>query len=143
MELCKGLLAEEPTSRHYQRLLEHAESSARESIPLPMRAFAVGDELSILSLPGEMFAEYQLFADETSPFRHTLVFGYTNGNSGYIATKKDYDLGFAGGYEASLKHRLPPEASVEGQISGGHHPSIVGTKVRQHLETHVFFPAFC
>ena len=119
VELCKELLAEEPTSRHYQRLLERAENGVHETIPLPMRAFAVGDELCILSLPGEMFAEYQLFADETSPFKHTLVFGYTNGNSGYIATKKDYDLGLDGGYEASLKHRLPPEASVEGQIQEG------------------------
>ena len=66
-----------------------------------------------------MFAEYQLFADEISPFKHTLVFGYTNGNSGYIATKKDYDLGLDGGYEASLKHRLPPEPSVEAKIQEG------------------------
>ena len=117
--LCEKLLAEEPNSRHYQRLLERAENGGQESIPLPMRAFAVGNELGILSLPGEMFAEYQLFADDISPFKHTLVFGYTNGNSGYIATKKDYDLGLAGGYEASLKHRLPPEPSVEGQIQEG------------------------
>ncbi|MDE0299939.1 MAG: hypothetical protein OXN17_14990 [Candidatus Poribacteria bacterium] len=119
VKLCKQLLVEEPGSLHYQRLLERAENDVRESIPLPMRAFAVGDELCILSLPGEMFAEYQLFADEISPFKHTLVFGYTNGNSGYIATKKDYDLGLAGGYEASLKHRLPPEPSVEGHIQEG------------------------
>lgn len=119
VELCKRLLAEEPTNSHYQRLLERAENDVSESIPLPMRAFAVGDELCILSLPGEMFAEYQLFADKISPFNHTLVFGYTNGNSGYIATKKDYDLGLDGGYEASLKHRLPPEPTVEAQIHKG------------------------
>ena len=119
VELCEQLLAEEPDSRHYQRLLERAENGVSESIPLPMRAFAVGDELCILSLPGEMFAEYQLFAEEISPFKHTLVFGYTNGNSGYIATKKDYDLGLDGGYEASLKHRLSPESSVEAQIQEG------------------------
>ena len=119
VDLCKKLLAEEPDSLHYQRLLERAENGVSESIPLPMRAFAIGGELCILSLPGEMFAEYQLFADEISPFKHTLVFGYTNGNSGYIATKKDYDLGLDGGYEASLKHRLAPEASVEAQIQEG------------------------
>ncbi len=119
VELCNKLLAEEPDSPHYRRLLERAEHGVSEPIPLPMRTFAIGDELCVLSLPGEMFAEYQLFADEISPFKHTLVFGYTNGNSGYIATKKDYDLGLDGGYEASLKHRLPPEPSVEAKIQEG------------------------
>jgi len=36
-----------------------------------MSAFAVGDALCFLSVSHELFSEYQLFADETSPFSHT------------------------------------------------------------------------
>jgi hypothetical protein len=69
-------------------------------LPFPMRAVAIGDDLCILTVTGEMFAEYQLWVDEVSPFKHTFVFNHVNGLSSYIATKADYDLGPAGGYEA-------------------------------------------
>jgi len=65
-----------------------------------MRAVTIGDDLCILTVTGEMFAEYQLFVDEASPFEYTFVFNHVNGLSSYIATKADYDLGPAGGYEA-------------------------------------------
>ena len=89
-----------------------------------MSAFAVGNELCILSLPDETFAEYQLFADEISPFKHTLVFGYTNGRALYIATQKDYELGPNGGYEAwahpqGVGKYLRPRASSEQIIRDG------------------------
>ena len=76
------------------------DSGERSSLPFPMRAVAIGDEVCILTVTGEMFAEYQLFVDEASPFKHTFVFNHVNGLSSYIATKADYDLGPAGGYEA-------------------------------------------
>ena len=71
-----------------------------------------------------MFAEYQLFTDRVSPFKHTFVFNHTNGYDGYIATKADYDLGPAGGYEAlrhpsSVKPWLPPHPSCEQIIKEG------------------------
>ena len=97
---CKELLSKEPDSRRYQDLLKIAESGEPQFMPFPMRALAVGDELCILTLTGEMFAEYQLFVDEASPFKHTFVFSHVNGIAGYVATKKDYELGPAGGYEA-------------------------------------------
>ena len=69
-------------------------------LPFPMQAVAIGDDVCILTVTGEMFAEYQLWIDEVSPFEHTFVFNHVNGLSSYIATKADYDLGSAGGYEA-------------------------------------------
>ena len=75
--------------------------------------------INLVCLPGERFAEYQLFAVEISPFSHTLVLGDTNGRVGYLATKKDYALGHAGGYEASSKGRLNLDPSVEGILQYG------------------------
>ncbi|MDE0043146.1 MAG: hypothetical protein OXT74_14000, partial [Candidatus Poribacteria bacterium] len=48
-----------------------------------------------------------------------VVFGYTNQGVGYVATKKDYDLGARAGYEASINYRWPLEPSIEGQIQDG------------------------
>ena len=80
----------------------------------------------IRSLPHEPFAEYQLFADEASPFTHALVFAYTNGMESYVATKRELELGVRGGYEASplghaasSMHRLPPHPSAEQLIQEG------------------------
>ena len=75
-------------------------SGQQTHLPFPMRAIAIGDDVCILTVTGEMFAEYQLWVDEVSPFEHTFVFNHVNGLSSYIATKADYDLGPAGGYEA-------------------------------------------
>ena len=69
-----------------------------------MSGFAVGDVLCFRSVSHELFSEYQLFADETSPFSHTFVFGYTNGSEVYIATKTAYELGLRAGYEAGPRN---------------------------------------
>ncbi|MHC4985731.1 MAG: hypothetical protein ACYTFO_06195 [Planctomycetota bacterium] len=76
------------------------DNGERSFLPFPMRAIAIGKDVCILTVTGEMFAEYQLFVDEASPFARTFVFNHVNGLSSYIATKADYDLGPAGGYEA-------------------------------------------
>jgi len=75
-------------------------SGNQSHLPFPMRAVTIGEDVCILTVTGEMFAEYQLWVDEASPFKHTFVFNHVNGLSSYIATKADYDLGPNGGYEA-------------------------------------------
>ncbi len=121
---CKEALTQDPDSRRYRQLLKIAESGEPQFHPLSMRALAVGDELCILTLTGEMFAEYQLFVDEASPFKHTFVFSHTNGITGYVATRKDYELGAAGGYE-SWGHPtrnepwLPPQPLAEQLVQEG------------------------
>ena len=119
IESCRAMLKREPDSRHRERLQRMIDGGGQEFLSFPMNAFAIGDELCMVFLPSETFAEYQLFADETSPFKHTVVYGYTNRGVGYVATKKDYDLGERGGYEASIHHRWPLEPSIEGQIQDG------------------------
>ncbi|MDE0316832.1 MAG: hypothetical protein OXM61_18245 [Candidatus Poribacteria bacterium] len=123
VEECKQLIEQFPDDERYEALLAVAKSSEKRTLPFPMSAFAVGDALCFLSVAHELFAEYQLFVDETSPFSHTFVFGYTNGSEVYIATKKDYELGLRGGYEAGPRnhalsgpYRLALLPSVEEQI---------------------------
>jgi len=119
---CREMLAGEPDNKRYRDLLKIAESGEPQFNSMSVSAFAVGDEFCILTFSGEMFAEYQLFVDEVSPFRHTFVFALRIGLAGYIATKEAYELGSGGGYEPWLHPTtgrypwLAPDPSVEKQI---------------------------
>ena len=120
---CQQLIDEHPDDDRYVALLEVAERGEKRTLPFPISAFAVGDALCIFSVSHELFSEYQLFADQISPFSHTFVFGYTNGSEVYIATKAAYDLGLKAGYEVGPRnhalsgpYRLALHSSVEEQI---------------------------
>jgi hypothetical protein len=117
----KEWLTQDPESGNLKHLLEVSESGAREYLKLPMRAFAIGRDLCILMLPGEMFCEYQLHADAVSPFTHTIVLGYINGSVSYVATAKDYELpDLTGGHGVSPNSAyLPLEPETEGMIQDG------------------------
>ncbi len=120
---CKKVLAAEPDNLRYQALLKLAESGETAYMDFPMQAIAIGDDVCILTVTGELFAEYQLWVDEASPFARTFVFNHVNGISGYIATKADYDLGPAGGYEAwdgpTRGHSMPLAPSTEQTVRDG------------------------
>ncbi len=121
---CRDALALEPDSERYRSLLAVAESGQQPCLPLSLRALAVGGALCFLTFTGEMFAEYQLFVDTMSPFRHNFVFSHTNGITGYVATRADYELAQAGGYE-SWGHPnrnwpwLPPKPQAEQIVRQG------------------------
>ncbi len=79
-----------------ERLLELAEAGAHDlTQPFEVQALRI-DDIAIVGLPGEVFVEYQLRIKECSPFEHTLVLGYTNGNIGYVPTADAFPQG---GYE--------------------------------------------
>ena len=85
------------------RVLALAEQGATGlTQPFEVQALRVG-ELAMVGLPGEVFVEYQLQIEECSPFEHTFVFAYTNGNWGYFPTADAYP---DGGYEveAAVKY---------------------------------------
>ena len=63
------MLEREPDSRHRERLQRIINGGSQEFLSFPMSAFSIGDELCFVFLPSEAFAEYQLLADETSPFK--------------------------------------------------------------------------
>ena len=90
---------------------------------LPLQAFALGDDLCLLGLAHEPFAAYQLQGEANSPFKQTLVLGYTGGCENYLATAEAYRMGNQGGYEASpfgaamfYKHRLACKPEVAAQV---------------------------
>ncbi|MDD3840936.1 MAG: hypothetical protein PHP06_10325 [Clostridia bacterium] len=58
---------------------------------------------------GELFVEYGLEIKEKSPYRNTMVFGFTNQSIGYIPTKEAFKNG---GYEPTFCESscLVPEA---------------------------------
>lgn len=72
---------------------------------LEIQALRLGDA-AIIAVPGELFVELgleikrRLAQQGISP---TFIFGYTNGNIGYIPTRSAYPLG---GYEVETAHRF-------------------------------------
>ena len=114
-----------------ERLLKMAERGEREYLDLPMQAFAIGPDLCLLLLPGEMFCEYQLYADEFSPFAHTVVLGYINFSVSYVGTKKDYELpGLTGGHGIAPHTNAPLDPSVEKKIKEGIKQILTELKVK-------------
>ena len=79
-----------------QSLLEIARSGETgRTVPFEVQALRVGDGVMV-GLPGEVFVEYALNIAAQSPFEHTSVSAYTNGNVGYIPDARAYP---EGGYE--------------------------------------------
>lgn len=79
-----------------KRLLALAEAGAKGlTQAFEVQALRIGDA-AVVGLPGEVFVEYQLRIKECSPFKHTLVLAYTNGNIGYVPTADAFPKG---GYE--------------------------------------------
>jgi len=80
------------------------EKIERGETPEPHRMDAtvasLGSEWGLVSFGGEIFCEYELWADGAAPFKHTMTFGYTNGIGGYIADDAALAMGEKGGYEA-------------------------------------------
>ena len=85
---------------------------------------SIGKEWGVVGLPHELFCEYELWVDESSPYQNTMVMGYTNGVHSYIATDKDLALGKNGGYEAGCL----PDWGANGLCSGFFTPPGAGTE---------------
>ena len=63
-------------------------------------AVMIGREWCLVTMPHEMFCQYELWIDKRAPFEHTMTFAYTNGGQGYVAVDLHWALGAKGGYEA-------------------------------------------
>jgi hypothetical protein len=74
---------------------------------LEAQAFAIGDEIALIAMPGEPFAEIGLGVKQGSPFKHTLFSGYSNVGWAYIPTADAYPLG---GYEVEITPFAPSAA---------------------------------
>jgi neutral ceramidase len=79
-----------------QQLVEFAEKQDGQSVPIPFKTLVLGDELAIVTLPGEPFTEIGLAIKQGSRFKRTVVLGYSNGDCGYIPLRECFARG---GYE--------------------------------------------
>jgi neutral ceramidase len=64
-----------------------------ETIPLEVQAFRLGDELAIVTLPGEVFVELGMAIKDASPFETTVLVELANDAPGYIPTRKAFAEG--------------------------------------------------
>ena len=91
-------------SSKYRTLLGNVrdmiERGEAPKLQLDINAVTLGSEWCLVAFQHELFAEYELWVDENAPFDHTMVFAYTNGVWGYVATDAELALGEKGGYEA-------------------------------------------
>ena len=116
---------QEPLLQSIKEMIERGEWSPSE-VQFDINAVMIGTELCLITLPSEIFCEYELWVDEYAPFDHNKTFGYTNEGPGYIATDKELVLGEKGGYEAGCFPSLwanpvnrPLAVGMETIIKGG------------------------
>jgi neutral ceramidase len=84
-------------------------SSGKNIVRLPVRFLKINKDIAIWSAPLELFCEISNQVRDNSPFPYTFYFGYTNGNLGYMPTKKGWE---EGGYEPSVSP-FTPEAEKD------------------------------
>jgi neutral ceramidase len=60
---------------------------------LEVQVIALGDDIAVVSLPGEIFVELGLTIKAASPFRHTFIAELANGSIGYIPNRSAYAEG--------------------------------------------------
>ncbi len=101
---------------HTARMLERAERGPRkETLPFTIQVLRIG-EVAIVGLSGEVFFEFARQIESKSPFRQTMVLGYSNGCTCYIPTEEAFA---GGGYEADDSFRwyhIPPLTPQAGAI---------------------------
>jgi len=71
-------------------------------VPVEVQIVRVGD-IIMVGIPGEVFVDIGLGIKSRSPFKNTFVAGYTNGDIGYMPTKKAFQ---EGGYETHHAYQL-------------------------------------
>jgi len=82
----------------------------RPGLEFQVNALMLGSEWLLVTMPAEMFSEYEVWLNAFAPFEHTMAWGYTNGRIGYIPS----DLALAG----SIKYpRLAAKRGLEGGVS--------------------------
>lgn len=80
-----------------------------EATSFELQVFALGDDIALVSIPGEPFVRIGTKIKEGSPFEHTLFSGYSNAKHAYVPMPEDYD---DGGYEVETTPFTPEAASI-------------------------------
>ena len=69
--------------------------AARKGAPfeVEVQVITLGQQLALVSLPGEVFVELGLSIKQASPFAYTMIAELANGSIGYIPNKPAYAEG--------------------------------------------------
>ncbi|HNS21953.1 MAG TPA: sugar phosphate isomerase/epimerase family protein [Sedimentisphaerales bacterium] len=78
--------------------------SRGSTIPIEVQVFRLGDEVAVVGLPGEVFADLGLAIRKASPFPTTLVIELCQDSVAYIPTRK----AFAEGSYETVNSRIAP-----------------------------------
>ena len=81
-----------PLPKELQTLKGVMEAKEPPAQRFEINAVVLGSQWLLVAMPGEIFADYELWVDKNAPLRHTMVCGLTNAYLGYIATDKGYAL---------------------------------------------------
>ncbi|MFO0847639.1 MAG: hypothetical protein U0871_03625 [Gemmataceae bacterium] len=97
LEACRdGNLAPVPRIRAAIKLSFLRQSATH---PVPLGCLTLNDRIRLVSLPGEPFVEYQLFAQQTVGDGFVMATGYGDGGPGYLPLTASYA---EGGYEPTM-----------------------------------------
>jgi len=90
--------------------------AGKNMVLLPVRFLKINDDIAVWSAPLEMFCEISNTVRQSSPFPFTFYFGYSNGNLGYMPTRKGWE---EGGYEPGVSPFTPAaEADLTEAVIG-------------------------
>jgi hypothetical protein len=90
--------------------LTHAWAGIGDHLPVEVQAIALGNEVGIVCLPGEVFVELGLAIKQASPFRTTFVIELSNCvETMYIPTRAAYA---GGSYEVTNSATQPGSGEV-------------------------------
>ncbi len=67
-----------------------------DTVSIKLQTLRIGDDLGIVAIPCEVFAEIGLEIKKRSPFKTTFIIALANGYNGYLPSPKQHALG---GYE--------------------------------------------
>ena len=88
-----------------QRIVDCRENPITEKRIETMKAFKIGKDICIQTIPAEAFVELGLAIKEKSPYKFTMVSGLTMGYIGYTGLPECYERG--GGYETRPGRTAP------------------------------------
>lgn len=86
------------------RIVALADGWTADTHPTEVQVLTVGEDLAVVGLPGEIFADLGLDLRARSPFLHTLVIGLANEAIGYVPSRQAYA---EGGYEPTSSRLRP------------------------------------
>lgn len=74
-----------------------------------LQVFTIGNDVAVVSVPGEPFVKIGMQIKEGSPFEHTIFSGYSNAKHAYVPMPEDYE---DAGYEVNTTPFTPEAAGI-------------------------------